>query len=82
MRATKNIGFLLLLGVIFYLSGCAPTGEWTKHDSLYKSFDHAKFSIYGYKDMTRYYVYESQARGWWGDPVLIDKKKVKDLKWK
>ena len=65
--------FFLLVGILFCvipIDGCAPTGEWTKHDSVYKNLDHAVFSAYGYKNPTAQDADKSKAESWWGDEVV------------
>lgn len=60
--------FLLLLTALF-LYGCGAgareSGFW-KHDSMYKNWDHLKFSLFGYKNPASEQAKKSQEQGWWG----------------
>ena len=57
------------------LYGCASLNcnETMKHGSIWKSWDHAYFSYYGYKNPTPAAVKESMEEDWWGCPVEINK---------
>jgi hypothetical protein len=63
--------FLLLLAVLF-LYGCGAgareSGFW-QHDSMYKNWDHLKFSLFGYKNPTADTAKKSQEQGWWGTEI-------------
>jgi uncharacterized protein YceK len=66
----KKLLLLLILGV--FLAGCgtaAKRSEFWEHDTMYKNCDHAKFSIYGYKNPTKETLKKSQEQGWWGIPI-------------
>jgi len=66
--------FFLLVGILFCViptQGCTPTGEWTKHDSVYNDWDHAWFSIIGYKWPYPQQIKKSAFKTWWGDPVKV-----------
>jgi len=45
--------------------------EWTKHSSLYYDWDHAWFSIIGYKYPYPQQINKSAFKTWWGDPVKV-----------
>jgi len=58
---------LFLMGV--FLSGCGATAtqsEFWQHDSLYKNWDHSKFSLWEYKHPTAQNYQESMTQKWWG----------------
>jgi hypothetical protein len=61
---------LILMGL--FLSGCGAgareSGFW-QHDTMYKNWDHTKFSWFGYKHPTAKTLKESQEQGWWGIDV-------------
>jgi len=60
--------FLLLLTALF-LYGCgaaARESEFWQHDTMYKNWDHLKFSLYGYKNPAPEPAKKSQEQGWWG----------------
>lgn len=61
---------LFLVGlVVFFLSGCgtlASESEFWKHDSLYKNWEHTKFSLWGYKKCDPEDAKKTREQGWWG----------------
>jgi hypothetical protein len=68
----------LLYVVAFFglLAGCAgaeQSGFWD-HPTMYKNFDHLKYSWSGYQDCTSQYTKESQKQDWWGDTITECKK--------
>jgi hypothetical protein len=46
------------------IAGCSS--EFYKHDSIYKDWDHVKFSWWEYKNPTVENANMSTERGWWG----------------
>jgi hypothetical protein len=63
----KNVRLVFLLGL--FLAGCSHLGgqsEFWQHDSMYKNWDHTKFSIYGYQNPTVETGTKSQEQAWWG----------------
>lgn len=66
-----TLALLVSLLVVLTMSGCAPTGEWTKHDSMYRDFDHAYYSIRGYKATNSNDLIKSEKGGWWGDAQKV-----------
>jgi hypothetical protein len=61
--------WLALVMVGLFLVGCSYTAtesEFFQHKSLYKNWDHAKFSITGFRNPTPEDVNKSQEQGWWG----------------
>ena len=66
----KKIILVLMVGM--FLSGCgtaAERSEFWKHDTIYKNWDHFKFSTSGYKQPTDESLKDSQEQGWWGIPT-------------
>ena len=66
----KKLGFLIILAV--FLSGCgqsAVQSEFYQHDTMYKNWDHAKFSWFGYKNPTKEDLQKSVDQQWWGIDV-------------
>jgi uncharacterized protein YceK len=59
--------FVVLL-VVFFFSGCAAVREsgFYDHSAQYKSWDHMKFSLWGFEKMSPADVKKSQEEGWWG----------------
>lgn len=63
---------LLLLVAGFFLFGCGKaakeSGFW-EHDTMYKNWDHLKYSWFGYKKPTPQTGLKSEQQNWWGIPV-------------
>lgn len=59
---------LILAAFGFFLSGCAnmTESEFWKHDSLYKNWDHLKYSWGGHKNCDPEDAKKGQDQGWWG----------------
>ena len=56
----------------FFLAGCGTTAkesEFWQHSSMYKNWDHTKFSICGYKNPNADTLKKSNDQVWWGIPV-------------
>jgi hypothetical protein len=66
----KKLLALLFLGMFLMGCGTAATqsGFW-QHDSMYKDWDHTKFSMWGYRNPTAKTGEMSQEQGWWGIEV-------------
>ncbi len=65
---------LFILLVVLIVSGCchlAEQSEFWKHKSMYASWDHMGFSIFGYQNPTVLDVKETKQKGWWGIPVEV-----------
>jgi uncharacterized protein YceK len=62
---------LLVLLVSLFLSGCAAMKEsgWYEHPTQYKSWNHAKFSLWGYKHPDAKDARLSNREHWWGIPI-------------
>ncbi len=60
--------FLLLAAFGFLLSGCSSLSEseFWKHDSLYKNWDHLKYSWGSYKKCAPEDAKKGQEQDWWG----------------
>jgi hypothetical protein len=63
----KKLLLLILMGMWLVGCGAAATesGFWS-HDSMYKNWDHLKFSWWGYKNPNAEDLKKSQEQGWWG----------------
>lgn len=65
----KKLFLLFLLGM--FISGCgaaAQRSEFWQHDSIYKNWDHMKYSWGGYKNSTEETLGKSEGQEWWGIP--------------
>ena len=62
---------LLIISALF-LANCSQAvtrSEFFEHDSMYKNWDHAKFSWYGYRNPTEEDLEKSIEQQWWGIDV-------------
>jgi hypothetical protein len=60
--------FVVLLGV-FFLFGCGAAAResgFYEHNTMYKSFSHLKFSVYGYATVEPKEVEMTKKQEWWG----------------
>ncbi len=63
--------FVILMSVVLF-SGCGAAAResgFYDHSTMYKSWDHMKFSIYDYKEVSPDEAKKSQEEGWWGIAV-------------
>jgi uncharacterized protein YcfL len=71
---------LLILLLVFMLAGCAGLKEIKNHEvwdhnALYVSWDHMRFSLYGYKQANIKDAIQSGQEGWWGEKICVEKGK-------
>lgn len=67
---------LLIIMVLFFLSGCSATVRETgffERDTHFRSWEHMKFSLWGYHNPTKADVEMSKKEDWWGQPVKVGK---------
>ena len=68
----KKLVVMLLVGL--FLTGCVEvareSGFW-ENDSMYKNWDHMKFSISGYKNPSKAYAEKSAVQNWWGNVIEL-----------
>ncbi len=59
---------LILAAFGFFFSGCAgmTESEFWKHDSMYKNWDHLKYSWGGHRKCAPEDAKKGQEQGWWG----------------
>jgi hypothetical protein len=60
---------LVLLAVCACAAGCstaAQQSEVWKHDTMYRSWDHLRFSWGGHRDVSDKEREESMEQNWWG----------------
>jgi len=72
----KKLGLLisvLVMGLMLYGCGTAAVqSEFWEHDSMYKNWEHTKYSMTGYKNTDKNYLQSSTAQKWWGEEVLYE----------
>jgi hypothetical protein len=64
-KKMKKLIVLLFMGLL--IAGCSS--EFYKHDTLFKDWDHVKFSWWGYKNPTAEDAKMSDQQGWWGEAI-------------
>ncbi len=63
---------ILLVFIGMFLAGCAGTAkeaEYCAHSTMYKNWDHLKFSWWGYKEPSEETYRKTEEQGWWGIPI-------------
>ena len=68
----KLIIIIVIVVAVGLLMGCrtaAQRSEYYQHDSMYKDWDHLKYSWGGYKHQSTESIKESSDENWWGLPV-------------
>jgi hypothetical protein len=61
----KKLVFLVLAGLL--IAGCSA--EFYQHDTLFKNWDHVKFSWWEYKSPTADHAKMSAEQNWWGKAI-------------
>lgn len=62
----------VVLSCALFLASCGGTlnrSEYLEHNTMYKSWDHAKFSWFGHRNITPEELEKSQEQQWWGTDV-------------
>lgn len=67
----KALGLLVLCAALAGCGTAASQSEVWKHDTLYRDWDHLRFSWGGHKDAGTREVQQSTEDGWWGKPVPV-----------
>ncbi len=63
----QKLFVLLLISLFLFGCGAAATqSEFWKHDAMYKSWDHMKFSMWEHEKPSDETVKNSLEQGWWG----------------
>jgi hypothetical protein len=76
---------LLVVMMVLFIAGwstaalagwgtAARESEFFEHPTHYQSWDHMKFSLWGYKNMDQKDIEKSRTEGWWGKIVEVPKK--------
>ena len=58
---------IVLVLMVLLLAACSD--EWYAHDSIYKDWEHIKFSWWGHNNVTAEHAQMSEDRGWWGEEI-------------
>ena len=67
----------LIMFMVMLLVGCgtaAKESEFWQHDTMYKNWDHLRYSWSGYKNPTQGTGDKSQEQDWWGKPIPAPEK--------
>ncbi|HUV50032.1 MAG TPA: hypothetical protein VMW78_03295 [Anaerolineae bacterium] len=67
--------FALIVILSLFVSACgtlAKESEFFEHDTMYKNWDHLKFSIYGFKCPSVESSKKTDEQGWWGKEIPIN----------
>jgi hypothetical protein len=67
----KKFAFFIILAL--FLTGCSSIRQsgYLEHHTMYKNWDHMKFSWFGYNNPTAEDAQKAQEQGWWGIDVPI-----------
>lgn len=64
---------VILIIMVLFLASCGHSlmgrSEFLQHDSMYKNWDHMKFSLFGPDEATDQDVKKSIEQQWWGIEV-------------
>jgi hypothetical protein len=67
--------FAVLMMVLF-LAGCGAAAResgFYEHNTMYRDWDHLKFSMWGYKSVEPKEIQASKTQEWWGKTIEITK---------
>ena len=59
--------------IALFLSGClaaAKESQFFEHKTLFKNWEHFKFSNWGYKNPSKETYQKTLEQNWWGKPIL------------
>jgi hypothetical protein len=65
-----------VLMMVLFLTGCGAAAResgFYEHSTMYRDWDHLKFSIYGYKTVEPKEIQASKAQEWWGKNIDVTK---------
>jgi hypothetical protein len=75
----KKLALLMtMLAMGFMLFGCgtaAVQSEFWEHDTMYKNWEHTKYSMSGFKNTNAQNLQSSKAQKWWGKEMLLEEPK-------
>ena len=64
--------WIVLMMATLFLAGCGAAAResgFYQHDTMYKSGDHLRFSMYGYREVSPNEAQKSNDQKWWGIDV-------------
>jgi len=71
----KFFRLTVVLVLLFVMMGCgtaAKNSEFMQHDTMYKNWDHLKFSWTGWQSPTMDDVENSAGQSWWGKEIKAE----------
>ena len=66
---------LVILAIVAFLAGCgtaAKDSQFWEHDTMYRNWDHLKFSWGGYKNADDSAAEQTTDEDWWGIPQNVE----------
>lgn len=64
----KLLAVAIIISMLF-IGGCSSNYNVWEHDSFFKNYDHAAYSLWGYKDTTANDANNSVEQEWFGEKV-------------
>jgi hypothetical protein len=64
--------FIAVMMTVLFLSGCGAAAResgFYEHSTMYRNWDHLKFSMCGYKKVDPQEVRQSKEQEWWGKTI-------------
>ena len=61
--------FIAVMMMVLFLAGCGAAAResgYYEHSTMYRNYDHLKFSMCGYKNVSPQEVRLSKEQDWWG----------------
>lgn len=71
----KFLKLAAIVVLLFAVAGCgtaAQRSDWHQHDTMYRNWDHLKFSWSGWQKPDLQDVENSDGQKWWGEEVKAD----------
>jgi hypothetical protein len=62
--------------IVLFLAGCGAAAResgFYEHNTMYRDWDHLKFSMFGYKNVEPKVAQESKDHDWWGKTIEVSK---------
>lgn len=61
--------------IVLFLFGCGAAAResgFYDHNTMYRDWDHAKFSMWGYKAVDKKEAQQSKVEDWWGKTIQVE----------